>query len=376
MSTNERNQRNAAEQHAKGSLLPRPASVLRFTWERGLTSFGETWSSVSRALNIIEAGLGAGWSLRVALPFEVSQIGADSSDHADNGAVIFAARQLMQLGIGIDLAPRVAGNRALNTSTAATMHAHLLPALSAVIEQLSSSSSLPAPAPGVLLHLEPSPPQVSAAWAARRGASMAARLRGVSSTLAGMASAVWMARQGRRDLVEFAHDLRALPWPVLATSPPPLLPLDTIANSTALHWLLGCPDTSLWADDVDGALFGPTAALCFAPLLATVVGARDRSEQHRALTLWAARHREKSHAVCVGPLSALAGVDVDVDAVYLSPAHLRQDLQAMRALGFVDLTVTSLDGLVLDSSGAVRADLDTWLGAVVDTAVSDVSPAA
>ena len=166
---------------------------------------------------------------------------------------------------------------------------------------------------------------------------------------------------------------------MLATSPPPLLPLDTIAGATALHWLLGCPDTSLWADDDGGQpVFGPTAAVCFAPLLGTVVGATDRVGQHQALTLWAARHREKSHAVCVGPLSSLAGIEVGADAVYQSPAHLRQDLQAVRALGFVDITVTSLDGLVFDAADGdtVRVDVDDWIAAVTDSDVSDVAAAA
>lgn len=336
--------------------------MLRFTWERGLDHFNAHWPALVHAVRTIDTGLGAGWSLRVALPFEVD-------DHVDDALVVQTARRLAGIGVGIDLAPRVSGLRALNTTTAAAMHARLLPVLGAMMEQLSSSSS------GVLLHLEPSAQQLTAAWTARRGEGVAAKLRGLSSTVAGMASAVWMARQGRRDLTELAHDLRALPWPVLATSPPPLLPLDTIAGSTALHWLLGCPEPSLWADDVDGALFGPTAALCFAPLWATVVGARDRVEQHRALTLWAARHREKSHAVCVGPLSALAGVDVD-NAVYVSPAHLRQDVQAVRALGFTDITVTSLDGLVLGAGDVVRDDVDAWVAAVVDSGVSDVAAVA
>jgi len=350
---------------APASLLPRLPQVLRWTWERPLSAVTTHRAALTTALRTIGAGLGPGWSLRVALPFEVD-------DPIDE--LVALAHHFADADIGVDFAPRLAGNRALNTGSAVKMHARLLPALGMLIEQLSSSSLSSSMSPGVLLHLEPSARHVTAAWAARSGTGLAAKWRGVSSTVASMAGAVWMARQGRRDLTELAHDLRALPWPVLATSPPPLLPLDTIIGATALHWLLGCPDTSLWADDVDGDLFGPTAALCFAPLLATVMGARDRAEQHRALTLWAARHREKSHAVCVGPLSALAGIDVD-NAVYVSAAHVRQDLRAVRALGFSDITITSLDGLVL-AGDVVRNDVDAWVEAIVDSDVSSVAAAA
>ncbi|HEY1100741.1 MAG TPA: hypothetical protein VGF99_17510, partial [Myxococcota bacterium] len=324
------------------SGLPRASSTLRLTWERGLADLDASWAAAERALRRLDDGLGS-FSLRLALPFELD----DAEQHADD--IVHLARRLHAIGVALDVAPRVAGNRAVNTSTAATMHARLLPALAALATRLpSSSSSSSSIKPGVIVHLEPSPGRVGAAWAARRGHGLASRVRGLSTTLTGVASAVWMARQGRRDLVEFARDLSTQPFSVLATSPPPLLPLDTIAGSTALHWLLGCPDTSLWADDDGGRpVFGPTAADCFAPLLGTVVGARDRVEQHRALTLWAARHREKSHAVCLGPTSALAGIEVDDDAVYQSPAHLRQDVRAVRALGFSDITITSLDGLVL-----------------------------
>ena len=140
-----------------------------------------------------------------------------------------------------------------------------------------------------------------------------------------------------------------------------------------MPWLLGYPDAH--SDDVDGGLFGPTAALCFAPLLGTVVGARDRVEQHRALTLWAARHRERSTAVCLGPLASPAGFTIGDDVVYQSPGHLRQDLQAVRALGFVDITLAGVDGLLLHRDDTLRPvdERNAWVHAVTDSAVSDLA---
>jgi hypothetical protein len=337
--------------------------VLRLTWERPLRTWATWWSTLQSTLAALSAGL-PGWQLRVVLPLEVD-------DHADDAVLLEVCRQLGATGVGVDLSPRVGGLRAVNTATASTFQARLLASLELLSAGLHDVAAMGI-VPGVVVHLEPSGPQVNAVLEASRG-PFGRRVRGVTTTIAGMASAIWTARQGRRDLLELVRDLRALPWPVLATSPPPLLPLDTIAGARALPWLLGCPDT--WGDDVDGGLFGPTSALCFAPLLGSVVGARDRAEQHRALTLWAARHREHSHAVCLGPFAAPAGFSLGDDAVYQSPGHLRQDLQAVRALGFVDVMLTGFDGLVLTGEGTLRPkdERSAWLHAITDSAVSDLA---
>jgi hypothetical protein len=57
-------------------------------------------------------------------------------------------------------------------------------------------------APGVMVHLEPAEPQVGAVLAASGARTVGRRLRGVTTTIAGVANAIWHARQGRRDLVE------------------------------------------------------------------------------------------------------------------------------------------------------------------------------
>jgi hypothetical protein len=81
--------------------------------------------------------------------------------------------------------------------------------------------------------------------------------------------------------------------------------------------------------------------------------------------LWAARHREQADAICVGPLST--GLLGD-EPTYQSVEHLRHDLAAVRALGFDDLTVYSLEGLLFGPAGdplkGPRADLDAWLDAL------------
>ncbi len=344
----------------------RPPAVLRLSWERPLRAWSTWWSTLQPTLATLAAGL-PGWQLRVVLPLEVD-------DHADDAVLLEVCRQLAGVHVGVDLSPRVGGLRALNTMTASTFQARLLASLEVLNGGLHEIAALGI-SPGVMVHLEPSEPQVGAVLAVSNATTVGRRLRGVTMTIAGVASAIWTARQGRRDLLELVRDLRALPWPVIATSPPPLLPLDTIAGARALPWLLGCPDT--WGDDVDGGLFGPTAALCFAPLLGSVVGARDRVEQHRALTLWAARHREHSAAVCLGPFASPAGFTIGDDVVYQSPGHLRQDLQAVRALGFVDITLTGFDGLLLGRDDVLRSadERRAWLHAVTDSAVSDVAAA-
>jgi hypothetical protein len=301
--------------------------VLRLTWERPLAAWSPLAAEVVCAL---------GPTVRVALPLALE----DESTHQALGDLVVS---LQGQGIGVDVVPRVGLVRGVNTTTAARFHERLLPALAALPSSV-----------GVFVYCEPVPSTLRAALSAAGGGALVDRARGVSGLVGGLASAIWSARQGRRDLVELARDLRSRPAPSLAAVPPPLMPLDAPLSGAALHWLLGCPD----GDGDDGPLFGrPSAALCCAPLVAT-----DRQGQHRALSLWAARHREKSHAICLGPTAPLAGMEPS--AVYQAPAHLRQDMLAVQALGFSDVTVMSLDGLIMGADDVVRPDVDDWVGAL------------
>lgn len=273
-----------------------------------------------------------GRAVRIALPL-------DLEDDVARAATDRAIADVCADGLAVDVVPAIGGDRALSTRSAARVHAALLPVL----------ATLPSTV-GLVLVCTPPAAALQAALSAGAGGLWAAARRAVD-VASGVPATVWAARQGQRDLRELARDLRGRP--VVAATPPPLLPLDSPLSAAALHWLLGCPEV----DVDDSPLFGPAAALCLAPLAAV-----DRARQHRAFLLWAARHREKSHAIALGPTSALAGLPAT--ATYRAPAHLQQDLAAARALGFRDVTVMSLDGLVLDAAGAIRPDAGAWLEAV------------
>ncbi len=281
--------------------------------------------------------------LRVALPLDLDDA---SGDQALLPPLVAA---LQHLRVGVDVVPRIGAVRGVNTTTAAHFHERLLSAL----------ATLPSTV-GVFVYCEPVPSTLRAALSVGGGGALIDRARGLSGLVGGVMSAIWSARQGRRDLVELARDLRSRSSSsssssLMAAVPPPLVPLDAPLSDAAVHWLLGCPDGD--GDGDDSLFLSPSAALCCAPLVTT-----DRQRQHRALALWAARHREKSHAICVGPIAPLAGMAPT--AVYQAPAHLRQDLLAVQALGFSDITVMSLDGLIMGADDVERPDVDDWVGAI------------
>jgi len=309
--------------------------LLRLTVDGPLSRWPLVWSTARPHL--------VGRPLRVAVPFALDDDEARAAGEA-------AMDEVAAAGLGVDVVPVLAGDRTLTTRSAARFHAALLPAL----------ARLPADV-GVFLVCTSTPRALQAALSAGAG-GMWASARQFVEVAASVPSTVWAARQGQRDLRELARDLRQRT--TTAATPPPLLPLDSPLSSTALHWLLGSPDV----DVDDSPLFGPASALCLAPLVAS-----DRAGQHRAFTLWAARHREKSHAVTLGPTSPLPGLPSTV--TYRAPSHLEQDLAATRALGFTNVTVMGLDGLVLDEAGQIRTDASTWLGAVLGEAAAAVEAA-
>ncbi len=355
------------------SLSSRRAT-LRLCWElvgarraRGVVPLAELASPlVMDALGRL-ARADVGRAVRVVVVVELPDA-AEAAQIADlAGAFVDAAHALGDLGVALDLWPQLPdGDRFLNTRTARRFHERLLPLGHAV-----AAAPQPSLAPGLFLDVEPTLATLEGAWSLGPGVPLGARVRGLSRLLGGVAGAAWDARQGRRDLRELARDLAALPLAVIAAVPPPVLPpsllLGAVSSSAAQHWLLGCP-----VDDDDGEpLFPRTAALCYAPLLSRV-GA-DRDAQHRALALWAARHRDVADAICLGPLST--GLLGD-EPTYAAVAHLRHDLAAVRALGYDDVTLYSLEGLLFGPRGdpldGARPDLDEWLAALSPAA--DVVP--
>lgn len=338
------------------------ADVLRFTWT-------SDEAALKGALHQLVGHAEALWPLRqqYRLRLAVPVLLDERTPNAMATGLLELTTLAKALGFDVDLAPRLPSEHsggALNTHTSPLFHERLLPLLSFLARRLENGSEDSVSAgnavdvPGVVLPVEPGDDTVEGGLGVSAG-SVFARAKMLPRLLGGLASAVWDARQGRRDLIELARDLRALPFAVMAVTPPPLLPVDSVAGAAAHHWLLGCPD------DVDGTpLFGPAAAQCFAPLLAPVAGGHTRADQHQVVSLWAARHRERSHAIALGPLRNTRFGD---GAAYVAASHVKQDLRAARALGFSDITIASLDGLLYgqggEVGGAFRDDVDQWFEA-------------
>ncbi len=316
-------------------------------------------ADVVAALNRLQR---PGQRLRVAA---VTPLG--DADAADVKALALSlretARALAAFDVGFDVWPQIDDDdRFLNTRSARAYSDRLLPVLKCLRDLLllapdAEGSDVDV---GLFLDMEPPLSTLQGAWRLTNGAPVLEKARGLGSLFSGVVSAVWDARQGSRDLAELAKDLAAFSFPLVTAVPPPVLPLDAFGSVAVKRWVLGCPDD----DGAGAALFGRTAALCYAPMLRR--SGVDRSAQHRALSLWAARHRERSDAICVGPLSS--GLLGD-EPVYVAPEHLRQDLSAVRALGFADVTLYSAEGLLFGPGGdpgkPLRPDLDAWIDAVV-----------
>ena len=353
-------------------------TTLRLCWEvvaaqhaHGLRPLAALRQSLQRA-DVVDA-LGRlqrpGQQLRVAAVTALSSSLTEQDAAADVKALALslreAARALAEVGVGLDVWPQIDDeDRFLNTRTARHYSERLLPVLKSLRDLLlvapDADASLTDVDVGLFLDMEPPLQTLQGAWRLTNGAPVMAKARGLGSLLSGVVGAVWDARQGSRDLCELVKDLAAFSYPVTAAVPPPVLPLDAFGASAMKRWVLGCPD-----EDGDGAaLFARTAALCYAPMLRR--GGVDRSAQHRALSLWAARHRERSEAICLGPLS---GGLLEDEPVYAAPEHLRQDVAAVRALGFSDVTIYSAEGLLFgpggDPHGALRPDLDAWIDALM-----------
>lgn len=286
------------------------------------------------------------------------ELGAAGSDDVV-GQLLRAKDALARHDLDLDLWPQLAesATRFLNTSTATIFQARLLPILDELHHAVGGADI------GVALDLEPREPMIRAAWTvAASDAPMAQRARAIGGVAGSLLRSAWDARQGHRDLIELGRDLEARELPLHVAVMPPLT--ITPGRDLLRHWALGCP-----AVDDDGApLFGLQAAMCYPSLARRVPGRRSasREDDKRTLALWAARHRVSHDAVVIGQTST--GILGD-EPVYESETALAEDVRAMQALGFSDIAIYALEGVlfgprgVSDQGCALRSDVERWLSA-------------
>lgn len=293
--------------------------------------------------------------VRIACLVELGEAGAA----VDVQPLLRARQALARFDLDLDVWPQLAdgATRFLNTTTAATFQARLLPLLDALGNTLGGADI------GLSLDLEPRERLTRAAWAlGAPEVSLVARARAAGGVAASLVRAAWDARQGHRDLIELARDLEARELPLHVAVMPPLSV--TPGRDLLRHWALGCP-----AVDDDGVpLFGLQAAMCYASLARRLPGRRAATREHdkRTLALWAARHRATHDAVVIGQTST--GILGD-EPVYDSADVLAEDVRAMHALGYSDVAVYALEGVLFGPRGlcderfALRPDVERWLAA-------------
>lgn len=340
---------------------PNSGAVRRFYWELVAARQNGLHAAVALADPRLAPALAAlrgaagDEDVRIACVVELPEsLGVEGADPSLTVRPLLHARDaLARHDIHLDLWPQLpARARFLNTTTAATFQARLLPLLDA-IEQAGDGV-------GVALDIEPSEELVKAAWSVRDSStSLLERAKSIGGLVKGVGRALVDARQGRRDLTELARDLAARQVPLHAAVLPPLASARSDAWRT---WALGCPIV-----DADGEpLFGTQAAMCYAPLAQRLPGQKarwSRDVEKRTLALWAARHRTAFDAVVVGQTAT--GILGD-EPCYDSPVTFGEDVRAMEALGFTDVGVYALEGVLFGKEGKpwkLRDDVDDWLDA-------------
>jgi hypothetical protein len=157
-------------------------------------------------------------------------------------------------------------------------------------------------------------------------------------------------QQGSRDMAELLRDLDAQGFAVHTAIPPP-----AVDGIDALYdLLLSCR----LFDEHGVCQFPSAAALCYPRLW----HAHDDDDQHHhTFALWATRHRERSDAIVVGVLST--GIMGD-EPVVPNLSSLLRDLSVVQALGYRDVAMYSLEGMLFGPSGlpsaGLRPELSSW----------------
>jgi hypothetical protein len=291
-------------------------------------------------------------TLRVAVAVELREQG-DRITSLMVGQLAHAQRLLSMMDIGLDVWPMLADHpaRYLNGATASEYQRLLMPLLATLDDHAQVRRS--AHQLGVCIDVEPHAEQLHLAWQWSRS-TWRQRLSMAAKMGLGAVRTARLLQQGSRDMAELLRDLDAHGIPVHTAIPPPAIDgIDAIYDR-----LLSCR----LFDDEGHCLFPDAAALCYPRLWHSH---DDDKEHHRTFALWATRHRQRSDAVVVGVLST--GIMGDEPVIPTLDA-LMEDLRVVRTLGYRDVAIYSLEGLLFGSAGrpsaGLRADLNSWCDGV------------
>ena len=289
---------------------------------------------------IADASVAPEWrALREAGGNDVVRVAVAVAASVDIDAIKRARVAVSRFGLQLDVQPILPNEATISSRNARRVHDALLLALDAW--QKAGVDV------GLVLRLSMYA-ELQRSLLALRAETFGVRAAAVCGT-ARAAAQTWVgARQGRRDLLDLAHELAHRGVDVCALVPPQRAARRAFWQES----VQGC----VLVDDDGAPLFRHQAARC---------ARDDDGDDASALTLWAARHRTHADAVVVAPCFTLPAQRMRT--------ALAQDVRAMYALDFADVGVDACDALVWDENGVVRFDVEETVRAACGALV--VSPA-
>ena len=324
---------------------------------------------------IVAASASPNLQIRIAAVVETrpgAEVATTIAVEAERAAATLAAAGP---SFALDLWPQRPDDRTrfLNTGTAADHLRSLDPLLSAIAARRSRfACDL-----GLALDLEPSQSFLAAGW--RLGALWRGEHEGgllspaadAAAIAAGLFDHLRYAGRGLAALTTMRDHIRAAGFRTHAA----VMPFaDGPARTPRLrHLLLGCPDL----DAAGIPLWDRPAAMCYASALRHILGRPSRPLERRILRAWARRQLRFAQMHAVPPAIVLGltshGV-LQTEPVYTDLAHLHEDVRLATDLGFHDIGVFSLEGILFGPSGLpddgafhpTRPDWHDWARAVID----------
>jgi len=261
--------------------------------------------------------------------------------------------------LSLDIWPHLPDDRTrfLNGMSAARYRERIRPLLEG-IDAHRRSFACPI---GFSLDVEADQRFLMAAWSMREGVTLSK----LATLVTGTVEHARVARSGLRDLVALRDEVRALGLPTHVAIVP--FAFGVMRSRRLRHLLLACPDF----DEHGAPLWDRPASMCYTTLLRRLWGDRNRIGEQRVLRAWARRHVEAGlpKAIVLGQLSH--GVMRD-EPVYDRVQDFREDARLVREMGFEDIGVFSLEGLLYGADGLprdesfapTRADYRTWAEAL------------